>query len=83
MRELARRRLRSLFRFLETTKKVRVYTDFEDALTVSALVDLPGVTPAAEAEQAAHRQRTGGLGTNAHRHPARGQGACRSPGGAA
>lgn len=45
MLELARRRLRSLLKFLEKTKKVRVYTDFEDALTASTLIDLPGVTP--------------------------------------
>ncbi|WP_409429060.1 DEAD/DEAH box helicase family protein [Mycobacterium sp. SMC-11] len=45
MLELARRRLRSLLKFLEKTKKVRVYTDFEDALTVSTVIELPGITP--------------------------------------
>lgn len=45
MLEVARRRLRGLVKFLETTKKARVYTDFEDTLTDSTVVDLPGVTP--------------------------------------
>ncbi|OBI03125.1 hypothetical protein A5715_08510 [Mycolicibacter heraklionensis] len=45
MLELARRRLRSLLKFLEKTKKARDYTDFEDALTASTVIDLPGITP--------------------------------------
>lgn len=45
MLELARRRLRSLLRFLEKAKKATVYTDFEDELNEATLVDLPGVTP--------------------------------------
>lgn len=45
MLELARRRLRGLLKFLEKTTKVRVYTDFEDALTASTVIELPGITP--------------------------------------
>ncbi|ART68885.1 restriction endonuclease subunit R [Mycobacterium dioxanotrophicus] len=45
MLELARRKLRRLLRFLEKAKKVVVYTDFQDELGESTLVDLPGITP--------------------------------------
>ncbi|CAM5741884.1 hypothetical protein MAUB1S_02946 [Mycolicibacterium aubagnense] len=45
MLELARLRLRTLVQFLDTVEKVTVYTDFEDELTGSTLVDLPGITP--------------------------------------
>ena len=45
MLELARLRLRSLLQFLDTREKNRVYTDFEDELSESTLVDLPGITP--------------------------------------
>jgi type I restriction enzyme, R subunit len=45
MLELARLRLRSLLQFLDTPEKNRVYTDFEDELSESTLVDLPGITP--------------------------------------
>lgn len=45
MLELARRKLRGLLRFLEKAKKVVVYTDFQDELGESTLVDLPGITP--------------------------------------
>ncbi|MGK2903151.1 MAG: DEAD/DEAH box helicase family protein [Mycobacterium sp.] len=43
--ELVRLRLRGLVRFLDAGEKVVVYTDFEDELAESALVELPGVTP--------------------------------------
>jgi type I restriction enzyme R subunit len=43
--ELVRLRLRTLVGFLDATTKVVVYTDFEDELSDSELVDLPGVTP--------------------------------------
>ena len=45
MLELARRRLRTLLQFLDTPEKNRVYTDFQDELSESTLVDLPGITP--------------------------------------
>lgn len=45
MLELARRRLRSPLKFLEKTRKARAYTDFEDALTASSVIELPGITP--------------------------------------
>lgn len=45
MLELARRRLRALVQFLDPTAKAVVYTDFQDELSESTLVDLPGVTP--------------------------------------
>ena len=43
--ELVRLRLRSLVRFLDGVEKVTVYTDFEDEIGESTIVDLPGVTP--------------------------------------
>lgn len=43
--ELVRLRLRALVRFLDAVEKVVVYTDFEDELSESTLVELPGVTP--------------------------------------
>ena len=45
MLELARLRLRALVQFLDTPEKNRVYTDFQDELSESTLVDLPGITP--------------------------------------
>ncbi|CAM5681554.1 hypothetical protein MAUB1S_01475 [Mycolicibacterium aubagnense] len=51
MLELARLRLRTLVQFLDTVEKVTVYTDFEDELTGSTLVDLPGITPATNWER--------------------------------
>ncbi len=45
MLELARLRLRSLLQFLDNLEKNRVYTDFQDELSESTLVDLPGITP--------------------------------------
>ena len=45
MLELVRRRLRGLLQFLDAPEKNRVYTDFQDELSESALVDLPGITP--------------------------------------
>jgi type I restriction enzyme, R subunit len=41
--ELVRLRMRSLVRFLDGVEKVVVYTDFEDELSDSEIVDLPGV----------------------------------------
>ena len=43
--ELARLRLRALVGFLDKGEKVAVYTDFEDEISDSKIVDLPGVTP--------------------------------------
>jgi type I restriction enzyme R subunit len=43
--ELVRLRLRALVRFLDSGEKVVVYTDFEDELSESSIVELPGVTP--------------------------------------
>lgn len=44
MLESMRRRLRGLVRFVEKTKQNPVYTDFEDTLEESEVVELPGVT---------------------------------------
>jgi type I restriction enzyme, R subunit len=51
MLELTRLRLRGLLRFLEKTKKIAVYTDFQDELSEATLVDLPGVTPGTNSER--------------------------------
>ena len=45
MLELARRRVRGLVRFVDSTKRAIVYSDFEDELGDSNIVDLPGVLP--------------------------------------
>ncbi|MGH3579577.1 MAG: type I restriction-modification enzyme R subunit C-terminal domain-containing protein, partial [Mycobacterium sp.] len=45
MLELVRLRLRGLLRFLEKSKKVVVYSDFQDELSEVTLVELPGITP--------------------------------------
>ena len=45
MLELARRRVRGLVRFVDSTKRAIVYSDFEDELGDSSIVDLPGVLP--------------------------------------
>jgi type I restriction enzyme R subunit len=45
MLELVRRRLRGLLQFLEKAKKVVVYTSFQDELSETTLVELPGITP--------------------------------------
>ena len=45
MLELVRRRLRGLLQFLEKAKKVVVYTSFQDELSDTTLVELPGITP--------------------------------------
>ncbi|MBX7432545.1 DEAD/DEAH box helicase family protein [Mycobacterium sp. Y57] len=45
MLELARLRLRGLLQFLDAVTKSRVYTDFQDELSESTMVDLPGITP--------------------------------------
>ena len=44
MLELARRRLRTLVRFIEKAKRTPIYTDFEDELGDGTIVDLPGVS---------------------------------------
>ncbi|GAB2991089.1 DEAD/DEAH box helicase family protein [Nocardioides montaniterrae] len=44
MLEVMRLRLRGLVRFVEKTRQSPVYTDFEDTLEESTLVDLPQVT---------------------------------------
>jgi len=43
--ELVRLRLRGLVGFLDKAEKVAVYTDFEDEISDSTIVELPGVTP--------------------------------------
>ena len=43
--ELARRRVRSLVRFVDKTKRAIVYSDFADELGDGTIVDLPGITP--------------------------------------
>ena len=43
--ELVRLRLRALVGLLDPGVKMAVYTDFEDEISDSTLVDLPGVTP--------------------------------------
>ena len=45
MLELARLRLRGLLFALDPVAKNRVYTDFQDEMSESTLVDLPGITP--------------------------------------
>ncbi|SHV58161.1 DEAD/DEAH box helicase family protein [Mycolicibacterium phocaicum] len=45
MLELVRLRVRALVRFLDPTQKVVVYTDFQDELGETTLVDLPSITP--------------------------------------
>ena len=45
MLELARRRVRSLVRFLDKRKRTTVYADFADTLGESVQVELPGITP--------------------------------------
>ena len=44
MLELARRRIRTLVKFIERTKRAIVYTDFEDELGDGSIVNLPGVS---------------------------------------
>lgn len=51
MLELARRRLRSLVRFIEKAKRTPVYTDFEDELGDGSIVDLPGVSVGTNTER--------------------------------
>ncbi|QVI29633.1 DEAD/DEAH box helicase family protein [Mycolicibacterium neoaurum] len=45
MLELARLRLRGLLFALDPVARNRVYTDFEDELSESTMVELPGITP--------------------------------------
>lgn len=45
MLEVARRRLRGLLQFLDKIRKDVVYTSFQDELTESTVVELPGITP--------------------------------------
>jgi type I restriction enzyme R subunit len=51
MLELARRRLRGLVRFLPKGERRTVYTDFEDELGSSTVIDLPGTTPGTDWER--------------------------------
>jgi len=44
MLELARRRIRSLVRFVEKSKRAAVYLDIEDELGEASVIDLPGVS---------------------------------------
>ena len=43
--ELARRRIRSLVRFVDKTKRGVVYANFEDTIGDGSIVNLPGVVP--------------------------------------
>lgn len=45
MLELARRRVRALLRFVEKSKRPPIYSNFEDEVGDSTIVELPGVTP--------------------------------------
>jgi type I restriction enzyme, R subunit len=49
--ELARLRLRALVGFLDKGEKVTVYTDFEDEISDSKIVELPGVAPGTNLER--------------------------------
>ncbi|WP_341359588.1 DEAD/DEAH box helicase family protein [Georgenia sp. M64] len=51
MLEEARRKLRSLARFIEKTTRNPVYTDFEDTLSEGVEIVLPGVTPGTNFER--------------------------------
>ena len=51
MLELARRRIRSLVRFIEKTRRNPVYTDFEDVLGDGVEIDLPRATPGTDFER--------------------------------
>ena len=51
MLELARRRLRTLVRFIEKAKRTPIYTDFEDELGDGTIVDLPGVSVGTNSER--------------------------------
>lgn len=44
MLEVLRKRLRSLFKLIEKTKRQPIYTDFEDVMGDEIAVELPGVT---------------------------------------
>ena len=45
MLEVARRRLRSLIRFVEKSRRAIVYSNFADEVGETTVIDLPGVTP--------------------------------------
>lgn len=51
MLELARRRIRSLVRFIEKTHRSPVYTDFEDLLGDGVEITLPRTTPGTDIER--------------------------------
>ncbi|MGY1552774.1 DEAD/DEAH box helicase family protein [Microbacterium sp. A588] len=51
MLELARRRIRSLVRFIERTRRNPVYTDFEDVLGEGVEIELPRATPGTDFER--------------------------------
>lgn len=51
MLEFARRRVRSLVRFVDKTRRGVVYSNFEDELGESTIVDLPGVLPGTDSER--------------------------------
>ncbi|MCK8467821.1 DEAD/DEAH box helicase family protein [Microbacterium sp. KSW4-16] len=51
MLELARRRIRSLVRFIEKTQRNPVYTDFEDILGEGVEIDVPRATPGTDFER--------------------------------
>lgn len=51
MLEVARRRLRGLLQFLDKGRKDVVYTSFQDELTESTIVELPGITPGTDWER--------------------------------
>lgn len=43
MLENVRKRLRSLVKFIEKTKRPRIYTDFQDLIGEETEIDLPGI----------------------------------------
>lgn len=51
MLETARTRLRGLMTLVDGAPRIRVFTDFEDALGEAVMVDLPGVTPGTDRER--------------------------------
>jgi type I restriction enzyme R subunit len=51
MLENVRKRLRSLMKFIEKTKRPRIYTDFEDLMGEATEIELPGVSGTHDAER--------------------------------
>lgn len=51
MLETVRKKLRSLVKFIETKKRPRIYTDFEDLMGESTEIELPGIGGTHDAER--------------------------------